>query len=183
MKHILLGVTGSIAAYRAADLARRLYKSGYDVEVIMTHGAAELVAPLTFRTLTQNRVYTDVFDSGFPQEVKHISLAQKADLVVIAPATANIIGKIAGGIADDMLTTTVMAVRGKPVLIAPAMNTNMWENPVVQENVRKLKQYGYRMIEPKADLLACGTVGKGALAPVEQIADEIDGALREHEGN
>lgn len=177
MKHILLGVTGSIAAYKAADIARQLYKKCFDVEVIMTDGATKLIAPLTFRTLTQNRVYTDVFDDNFPQEVKHISLAQKADGMLIAPATANIIGKIANGIADDMLTTTVMAVKDKPVWIAPAMNTNMWENPIVQENVQKLKKYGYRFIEPKEDLLACGTVGKGALAPVEQIVETVAGAL------
>lgn len=183
MKHIILGVTGSIAAYKAADLARQLFKKGFAVEVIMTKGATELIAPLTFRTLTQNRVYTDVFEDDFPQEIKHISLAQKTDAVLIAPATANVIGKIACGIADDMLTTTVMAVKDKPIWIAPAMNTNMWENAIVQENIEKLKKYGYRFIEPKTDLLACGTVGKGALAPVEQILDVVIGALQSNERN
>lgn len=177
MKNILLGVTGSIAAYKAADLAHRFFKQGFQVEVIMTDGATKFVTPLTFRTLTQNRVYTDVFQDDFPNEVKHISLAQKADVVLIAPATANIIGKIAGGIGDDMLSTTVLAIKDKPVFIAPAMNTNMWENPIVQENMEKLKKYGYRFISPKESLLACGTVGQGALAEVEDIVKAVTAAV------
>ncbi len=181
MKNIILGVSSSIAVYRGAEIARRLFKEGHQVEVIMTNGATKFVTPLTFRTLTQNRVYTDVFQDDFPAEVKHISLAQKADLVVIAPATANIIGKIANGIGDDMLSTTMLAIRNKPVLIAPAMNTNMWENPIVQENIAKLKRFGYRFIEPQEALLACGDIGKGALADVDQIMEAIHTALEECE--
>lgn len=173
MKNILLGITGSIAVYKAADIAHRLYKKGYNVDVIMTQGATEFVTPLTFRSLTQNRVYTDVFEDDYPVEVEHISLAQKADLVLIAPATANCIGKIASGIGDDMLTTTILAVKNKPVLIAPAMNTNMWENPIVQDNIEKLKRYGYRFIDPKEGLLAEASFGKGALADPEVIVDAV----------
>ncbi len=177
MKNMILGVTGSIAAYKAADLAHRFYKQGYQVEVILTNGATKFVTPLTFRSLTQNRVYTDVFQDDFPHEIKHISLATKADVVLIAPATANIIGKIASGIGDDMLSTTILAVRNKPVLIAPAMNTNMWENPIVQENISKLKKYGYQLIEPKESLLACGTLGKGALAELDDICNAVNAAV------
>nr|WP_319487290.1 bifunctional phosphopantothenoylcysteine decarboxylase/phosphopantothenate--cysteine ligase CoaBC [uncultured Caproiciproducens sp.] len=178
MKNMILGVTGSIAAYKAADLAHRFFKDGFQVEVILTNGATKFITPLTFRSLTQNRVYTDVFQDDFPQEIKHISLAQKADIVLIAPATANIIGKIAAGIGDDMLSTTILAVKNKPVLIAPAMNTNMWDNPIVQENIAKLKKFGYQFIEPKESLLACGTVGKGALAELEDIFDAVAAALK-----
>lgn len=178
MKHMILGVTGSIAAYKAADLAHHFFKAGYEVEVILTNGATKFITPLTFRSLTQNRVYTDVFQDDFPHEIKHISLAKKADVVLIAPATANIIGKIASGIGDDMLSTTILAVRNKPVLIAPAMNTNMWENPIVQENIAKLKKYGYQFIEPKESLLACATVGKGALADVEDIFNAVSAAVK-----
>ena len=181
MKNVILGISGSIAAYKGADIAHRLFKLGYGVDVIMTNGATKFVTPLTFRTLTQRRVYTDVFQDDFPEEVKHISLAQKADLAIIAPATANIIGKIANGIGDDMLSTTLLAIRGKPVLIAPAMNTNMWENPIVQENIRKLKQYGYQFIEPKESMLACGTVGNGALADVDTIMESIQAILEKQE--
>ncbi|MDF2632292.1 MAG: coaC [Caproiciproducens sp.] len=177
MKNIILGVTGSIAAYKAAEIAHLLFKKGFQVEVIMTNGATKFVTPLTFRTLTQNRVHTDVFQDDFPNEVKHISLAQKADAVLIAPATANIIGKIAGGIGDDMLSTTILAVKDKPVLIAPAMNTNMWENPIVQDNIAKLTKYGYRIIEPKEGLLACATTGKGALADVDKIVAAVTSAV------
>lgn len=180
VKNILLGVTGSIAAYKAADLAHAFYKEGFEVEIIMTESATKLITPLTFRSLTKNNVYTEMFREDFNSDIKHISLAQKADVVLIAPATANIIGKLAGGIADDMLTTTVMAVRNKPVLIAPAMNTNMWENPIVQENVAKLKKYGYQFIEPKESMLACGTVGKGALADTTDIMKAVMSALEEN---
>ncbi|HEX3040031.1 MAG TPA: bifunctional phosphopantothenoylcysteine decarboxylase/phosphopantothenate--cysteine ligase CoaBC [Caproiciproducens sp.] len=180
MKNILLGITGSIAVYKAADIAHRLYKKGYNVDVIMTQGATEFVTPLTFRSLTQNRVYTDVFEDDYPVEVEHISLARKADLVLIAPATANCIGKIAGGIGDDMLSTTILAVKDKPVLIAPAMNTNMWENPIVQDNVEKLKRYGYRFIDPKEGMLAEGSYGKGALADPDVIVDAVCAVLEEN---
>lgn len=172
-KNILLGVTGSIAVYKAAEVAHRFVKQGLHVDVVMTAGATKFVTPLTFRTLTQNRVYTDMFEENFPAEVEHISLAKKADVILIAPATANVIGKISGGIADDMLTTVVMAVKNKPILIAPAMNTNMWENPIVQENCAKLKKLGYRFIEPRSSLLACGDVGKGALAEEDKIVEAV----------
>lgn len=177
MKNIILGVTGSIAAYKAADLAHLFFKQGFEVEVIMTENATKFITPLTFRSLTQNNVHMEMIRDDFPKEVKHISLAQKADVVLIAPATANIIGKLAAGIGDDMLSTTLLAVKDKPVLIAPAMNTNMWDNLIVKDNIAKLKQYGYQFIEPKESLLACGTVGKGALASVEDIVKAVNAAL------
>jgi phosphopantothenoylcysteine decarboxylase len=175
-----MGVTGSIAAYKAADIANMLVKRGYNVDVIMTKSAQEFITPLTFQTLTKNKVYVDMFEKVEMMDVRHISLAQKADLCLIAPATANIIGKIASGIADDMLSTVVMAVKNKPVVICPAMNTAMYENPIVQRNIGLLKGYGYKFIEPRAALLACGDTGKGALAEVEIIVStvkDIIGAL------
>ncbi len=178
MKNIILGVTGSIAAYKAAELAHLLYKDGYEVEVILTESAQKFITPLTFRSLTKNNVYTEMFRDDFPKEIKHISLAQKADLVLIAPATANIIGKIAAGIGDDMLSTTLLAVKNKPILIAPAMNTNMWENQIVQNNIEKLMKYGYQFIEPKESLLACGVVGKGALAELSDIRKAVAAILK-----
>jgi len=177
LKNIIIGVTGSIAAYKSADIVHRFFKEGYQVEVIMTKAATEFITPLTFRSLTQNDVYTEMFQNDFPNEVKHISLAQKADVVLIAPATANIIGKLAGGIGDDMLSTTILAVKDKPVFIAPAMNTNMWRNPIVQENIAKLKKYGYRFIEPRIGQLACNTIGNGALAEVEIIVKTVIDAM------
>ena len=177
MNHILLGVTGSIAAYKAADLVNLLAKDGYDVDVIMTKGAQAFLTPLTLQTLSKNRVYTDVFEEDYPREVQHISLAKKAGLLLVAPASADVIGKMANGIADDMLTTVVLAVRGIPRLIAPAMNTNMYENPIVQENLAKLKRYGFEIIEPKEARLACGDLGKGALADVETIVGTVEQRL------
>ena len=177
MKNIILGVTGSIAAYKAAEIANKLHKDGYNVEVIMTEGAMKFIAPLTFSSLTKNRVYTDVFDEKYPREVQHISLAQKADAFLIAPASADIIGKIASGIADDMLTTVVMAVRDIPVIIAPAMNTNMYENLIVQDNISKLKRFGYEFVEPREAMLACGVIGKGALAEPDVIVAAIESRL------
>ena len=177
MNHILLGVTGSIAAYKAADLVNLLAKDGYDVDVIMTKGAQAFLTPLTLQTLSKNRVYTDVFEEDYPREVQHISLAKKAGLLLVAPASADVIGKMANGIADDMLTTVVLAVRGIPRLIAPAMNTNMYENPIVQENLAKLKRYGFEIIEPKEARLACGDLGKGALAGVETIVGTVEQRL------
>lgn len=176
MKHLLLGVTGSIAAYKAADIAHAFYKQGIDVEVIMTQSATKLIAPLTFRSLTKHRVYIDVLDDDYPDDVEHISLASKTDAVLIAPATANIIGKLASGIADDMLTTTVLAVKDRPIYIAPAMNTNMWENAIVQDNIAKLRRFGFRFIQPRESLLACGVVGRGALAdPADIVKAVLDG--------
>ena len=177
MNHILLGVTGSIAAYKAADLANILTKDGYVVDVIMTKGAMAFITPLTLQTLSKNRVYTDVFQEDYPREIEHISLAKKASLLLVAPASADIIGKMAGGIADDMLSTTVLAVRDIPRLIAPAMNTNMYENPIVRENLEKLKKYGFEIIEPKEARLACGDLGKGALADVETIIKTVETRL------
>lgn len=168
MKNILLIVTGSIAAYKAADLSHSFKKAGFNVDVIMTKNAAFFINPITFETLTGRKCITDTFDRDFPFEVEHISLAKKADIVMIAPASADIIGKIANGIADDMASTTVMAVKC-PVLIAPAMNTAMYENPIVQDNIKKLKSFGYEMIEPAEGLLACGDTGKGKLPPVEDL--------------
>lgn len=173
MKRILLGVCGGIAAYKAADIAHALFKLGFLVDVIMTENATKFVTPLTFRTLTQNKVYTELFDEQFETDVKHISLANRADIVLIAPATANFIGKFANGIGDDMLSTVMLAVKNKPVIIAPAMNTNMLENPIVQKNMERLAGYGYHFVETKESLLACGDYGKGALADVETIIKEV----------
>lgn len=177
--NVLLGVTGSIAAYKAADIISRLTKQGHSVDVILTESGSKIITPLTLQTLSKNKVYMDMFEEITPTEVKHISLAKKADLVLIAPATANIIGKIAGGIADDFLSTVVMAAATHtPIYIAPAMNTNMYENPIVQENIEKLQNLGYHFIEPKASLLACGDLGKGALADVDEIVDVVTKALK-----
>lgn len=176
--NIVLGVTGSIAAYKAADIISRLKKQGHEVDVILTESGSRIITPITLQTLSKNKVYMDMFEEITPKEVKHISLAEKADLMLIAPATANIIGKIANGIADDFLSTVVMAAANTtPVYIAPAMNTNMYENPIVQANIEKLRSYGYRFIEPKESLLACGTVGKGALADVDDIIKVIEGRM------
>lgn len=178
MKNIVLGITGSIAAYKAAYITNTLTKSGYNVDVIMTKGGMEFITPLTLQTLSKNRVYTDVFQVDYPQEVKHISLSKKADLFLIAPATANIIAKIANGIADDMLTSVALAMKGIPMLIAPAMNTRMYENPVVQDNIEKLKKYGYQFIEPREAILADGDMGKGALANVDEIIKIVAESLQ-----
>ncbi|AEY67955.1 bifunctional phosphopantothenoylcysteine decarboxylase/phosphopantothenate--cysteine ligase CoaBC [Clostridium sp. BNL1100] len=174
MKNIILGVTGSIAAYKAADIANILTKRGYNVDVIMTKSAMEFITPLTFQSLTKNKVYWNMFEEITPKEIKHISLAKKADLCLLAPASANLIGKIASGIADDMLTTVVMAMNKIPVYICPAMNTNMYNNPIVQRNIRTLSELGYRFIDPKEAVLACGDLGKGALADVETIVNTVE---------
>jgi len=159
-KTIIIGITGGIAAYKACDVVSKLRKLGASVHVIMTKAACKFVAPLTFQTLSNHFVISDMFAEPKTWEIEHISLAKKADLMVIVPATANVIGKIASGIADDMLTTTVMASRS-PVMIAPAMNTGMYRNPIVQENIRKLKALGYPFIEPVCGMLACGDEGEG----------------------
>ena len=174
--YIVLGVTGSISAYKAADIANRLHKDGHEVHVVMTEGAQEFITPLTLQTLSKNKVHADEFEEYDPTIVKHIDLAGNADVVLIAPATANIIGKIACGIADDLLTAVTMAAANQAqVIIAPAMNTNMYENPIVQENIEKLKGLGYKLIEPKDSHLACGTTGKGALADVDDIIAFTEG--------
>lgn len=171
-KTIVIGVAGGIAAYKALDVVSRLKKKDYDVHVIMTKSACEFITPLSFQALSQNDVVYDMFEEPKAWEIQHISLAKKADLLLIVPATANIIGKIANGIADDMLTTTIMATRGK-VVFAPAMNVNMLENPIVQNNISKLEAYGYRFIEPANGRLACGDFGKGKLADTELIAEMV----------
>lgn len=171
-KTVVIGMTGSIAAYKIADVVSRLKKLNIDVQVIMTSSAAEFISPMTLRSLSHNPVITDMFEEPKRWDVEHIAIAQKADLFLVAPATANIIGKMANGLADDMLSTTVMATKA-PVLIAPAMNTNMYLNPVVQMNIDKLKELGHSFIEPDTGRLACGDVGAGKLAPVETIVDEV----------
>ena len=177
MKEIILGITGSIAAYKAAELANQLIKSEIAVHTIMTASALEFITPLTFQTLTKNKVYTDMFEKVFYPDVRHISLAQKADCLVIAPASANIIGKISAGIADDMLTTVVMAFQNKPIIVCPAMNSAMYENPITQNNVKKLAELGYLFVEPKESRLACGDLGKGALADIQTIITTIQKVL------
>ncbi len=169
MKNLILGVTGSIAAYKAADIANTLTKQGVYVHTIMTESACKLITPLTFQTLTKNKVHTDMFDEYNPSEVQHISLAKKADLMLIAPATANFIAKAAAGISDDMLTTVLTAFIHKPVIICPAMNTNMYENPITQRNISALKDLGFTFVEPREAMLACGDLGKGALAGIDEI--------------
>jgi len=175
-KRIVLGVTGGIAAYKAAELVRELVRAGAEVFVIMTRSAQAFVTPLTFQTLSGNKVTTELFNLIEESEIGHISLADRAQVLVIAPATANIIGKIAGGIADDLLTTVVMATKA-PVLLAPAMNVHMWENPICQENIRKLRARGYHFVDPETGELACGYEGKGRLAEVSTIAEEIRALL------
>lgn len=171
-KNVLLGVTGGIACYKILDVASKLRKLGYEMNTIMTANACEFVNPISFQTLTNNYVVTDTFARPEKWEVEHISLAKRADVMLIAPATANIIGKIAHGIADDMLSTTVMAARC-PVLIAPAMNTAMYENPIVQENIAYLKEKGYIIIEPDAGWLACGDLGSGKLPAPEVLVEHV----------
>ena len=171
-KTILLGVTGGIAAYKAAALASALVKQHAAVEVVMTRNATQFVTPLTFEQLTGRRTMVDTFDRNFSHQVEHISLAQRTDLVIIAPATANVCAKLAHGMADDMLTTTVLACRC-PKLIAPAMNTNMYENPVTQDNLEILRRYGWEVIEPASGRLACGAVGKGKMPEPEDLVQHI----------
>ena len=171
-KCVLLGVTGGIAAYKMANVASALRKAGADVHVIMTENATEFITPLTFETLTNNRCVVDTFARDFKYEVTHVSLAKAADLILIAPATANIIAKLAHGIADDMLTTTVLAARCRK-LVAPAMNTAMLENPITQDNLQTLKKYGFRIIEPASGMLACKDVGAGKLPEPEVLLDAV----------
>ena len=171
-KTVLLGVTGGIAAYKAAALASALVKQHAAVEVVMTKNATEFVTPLTFEQLTGRRTMVDTFDRNFSHQVEHISLAERTDLVIIAPATANVCAKLAHGLADDMLTTTVLACRC-PKLIAPAMNTNMYENPVTQDNLEILRRYGWDVIEPASGRLACGAVGKGKMPEPEDLLQHI----------
>ena len=171
-KTVLLGVTGGIAAYKAAALASALVKQHAAVEVVMTKNATEFITPLTFEQLTGRRTMVNTFDRNFSHQVEHISLAERTDLVIIAPATANVCAKLAHGLADDMLTTTVLACRC-PKLIAPAMNTNMYENPVTQDNLNTLRHYGWDVIEPASGRLACGAVGKGKMPEPEDLLQHI----------
>lgn len=175
-KHIVVGITGGIAAYKAAELVSQLRQKGADVHCIMTAHAAKLVTPITFGELSGHDVTVDMFANISHWDVQHIALASLADVFVIAPATANIIGKIANGIADDMLSTTVMATKA-PVVIVPAMNTNMYENPIVQANIEKLRSYGYIVMEPESGHLACNTSGKGRYPHLDSILFEIEKAL------
>lgn len=171
-KNIVVGVSGGIAAYKACDVVSKLKKQGFKIDVIMTKNAQEFVSPLTFQTLSNQKVVTDMFETPSDWNVEHIELAKKADVFVIVPATANIIGKIANGIADDMLTTTIMATEAKKVIV-PAMNTKMYHNPFVQENILKLKKHGYYFIEPVSGLLACGDTGKGKMEDSTAIVEEL----------
>lgn len=172
LKTVVIGVTGGIAAYKAVDVVSRLKKAGIDVYVIMTQHAAKFVTPLTFQSISGHPVAVDMFQPFLADEIEHISLAQRADLFLIVPATANIIGKIANGIADDMLSTTVMATRA-PVVLVPAMNTHMYLNPIVQDNIKSLERRGFRFIEPEIGRLACGDYGPGRLAAPEAIVQRV----------
>jgi len=171
-KCVLLGVSGGIAAYKVANLASMLKKQNCEVHVIMTKNATEFITPLTFETLTGNKCIVDTFDRDFEFDVKHISLAKKADLIVFAPATANVMAKLAHGIADDMLTTTILASTA-PKLVVPAMNTNMYRNQVTQDNIATLKKYNFEIVEPASGLLACGDVGEGKMPEPEMIFEHI----------
>ena len=175
MKNILVGVTGGIAAYKSAGIVSLLKKKGYNVKVVMTENATKIIGPLTLETLSRNRIYVDMWDSNPHYEVEHISLADWADMVLIAPATYNIIGKVANGIADDMLTTILSAVSvRKPVFFALAMNVNMYENPILKENINKLSSFGYRFIDAEEGLLACNYSAKGRMSEPENIVEEIE---------
>ncbi len=171
-KVVVLGVTGSIAAYKIANLASMLVKQHCEVHVIMTKNATNFINPIAFETLTNHKCLVETFDRNFQFHVAHVSLAQKADLMMIAPASANVIGKVAHGIADDMLTTTIMACSGK-VMFSPAMNVNMYNNPILQDNLRTLKKYGYEIIEPASGYLACGDTGAGKMPEPETLMEYI----------
>lgn len=175
-KNIILGVTSSIAAYKSANFASALVKKGCNVNVLMTENATNFINPLTFEELTKHKCIIDTFDRNVQYNVAHISLAVSADAFIIAPASANVIGKIANGIADDMLTTTVMACKC-PVIISPAMNTNMYENPIVQDNLAKLERFGYIIVPPAEGRLACGTIGKGKMPDEQVLLDYLERAL------
>jgi len=175
-KKIILGITGGIAAYKAIELARLFIKSGASVWPVMTKASANFITPLTLQTVTGNPVARDMFDLTQESRISHIELAEKADIVVVAPATANIIGKVASGIADDLLTTVIMATRA-PLLFAPAMNSNMYENKIVEANIERLKKNGYSFIGPEEGELACGYEGRGRLAPIEDIVDAAEECL------
>ncbi len=176
--NIVIGITGGIAAYKACGIVSFFKKEGANVDVIMTKNACEFITPLTLETLSGNKVVTDMFKRADYIEVEHISLAKKADLFLVVPATANILGKVANGIADDMLSTTIMATKA-PVVFAPAMNNVMYENPIVQNNLEKLRSYGYKIIEPSIGHLACGYEAKGKLPKSEEIIDYVKALVKE----
>ena len=176
--NIVIGITGGIAAYKACGIVSYLKSQGANVDVIMTKNATEFITPLTLETLSGNKVVTDMFQRPDYMEVEHISLANKADLFLIVPATANIIGKVANGIADDMLSTTIMATDA-PVIFAPAMNNKMYANPIVRDNITKLESYGYKFIEPSIGHLACGYDGRGKLPKSEEIIDYVKKLIKE----
>lgn len=176
--NIVVGITGGIAAYKACGIISYLKSEGANVNVIMTKNACEFITPLTIETLSKNKVVTDMFERPDYVDVKHISLARSADLFLVVPATANIIGKVASGIADDMLSTTIMATKA-PVIFAPAMNNRMYENPIVQDNIKKLKLYGYKFIEPSIGHLACGYEAKGKLPKNEEIINYVKTLVKE----
>lgn len=176
--NIVVGITGGIAAYKACGIVSYLKSEGANINVIMTKNACEFITPLTLETLSGNKVITDMFERPDHIDVKHISLAKKADLFLIVPATANILGKVANGIADDMLSTTIMATKA-PVIFAPAMNDGMYENPIVQRNIETLKNYGYKIIEPSIGHLACGYNAKGKLPKNEEIIDYVKTLIKE----
>ena len=180
MKNILLGVTGGIAAYKSANIVSMLKKKGYNVKVIMSENATKIITPLTLETLSKERVYVDMWDKTPHFEVEHISLAEWADVVLIAPATYNIVGKIANGIADDMLSTVISATI-KPVFFALAMNVNMYNNPILKENINKLKKYGYKFIDSDEGFLACNVNAKGRLKDEKEIVKIIEDYLQEEE--
>ncbi len=171
-KSIILGVTASIAIYKACELVRRLRGEGLQVSVVMTKEAEELIKPVVFQGLSGNRVYRGLFDEAQTWEIEHIALADQADVILVAPATANIIAKVAAGICDDLLTCVISATKA-PVLFTPAMNEQMYKNKITQENIKKLKSFGYKFIAPKVGRLACGKVGVGCLAEVETIVREV----------
>lgn len=181
MKTVILGISGSISAYKAADITNSLAKLGWHVEVIMTNSATKFITPLTIQSLSKRPVHTDVMQENNPQVINHIELAKAADLFVIAPASANIIGKLANGIADDLLSTVALAIHPEtPKLIAPAMNTYMYQNPIMQRNLQTLKDLaGYEEISPREALLACGDFGRGALATVEDVVAAIQKKLED----
>ncbi len=170
--NIVIGMCGGIACYKICSIVGALKKNNFEVDVIMTKNATEFITPLTMRSLSNNPVVTDMFHETDNFDIKHISLAQKADILLVAPATANIIGKVANGIADDMLSTVIMATKAK-VIFAPAMNNNMYQNQIVQDNIQKLKNYGYEFIEPQIGHLACGTEAIGKLADTKIIVEKI----------
>ena len=176
--NIVIGITGGIAAYKACGITSYLKKQGANIDIIMTKNATQFITPLTLETLSENKVVENMFERSDFIDVKHISLAKKANLFLIVPATANIIGKVANGIADDMLSTTIMATKA-PVVFAPAMNNQMYENPIVQNNIEKLKKYGYKFVEPAVGHLACGYDAKGKLPKKEVIVEFIKEILKE----